>query len=211
MPYVPHYTDEQLLEELRRVAAIVHGVLTKTAYDEHAGGATSATVRRRFGSWRAGLVAAGLEDRSAHRTVTTRPDRLRGPRLPDELLIAELHKVAERVGSTTITVAQVRRHSGAVGVQVMVSRYGTFGAAVAAAGLQQSSKVNRWTDRQLANNFRRVARHLGRTPIRADMGRPPSTITDGTYVYRFGSWASAVGALGSGSVGGTVTGGTLHR
>lgn len=195
MGVVERYSDKDLLDELRRVAAHVPGALTKTVFDADSQLATSATIRRRFGSWRAALIAAGLEARSAHRTVTPRPGRIRGPRFSDELLISELQKVAERVGSTTITVANVRAYSGVIGTQMLVSRFGSFGAACAAAGLQRSRKTNRWSDRDLATNFRRVERRLGRTPIRADMDRPPSVISSGCYVYRCGSWDAAVETL----------------
>jgi hypothetical protein len=196
--FIRRHSDEQLLAELRRVAAAVPGVLTKALFDQHSQRATSATIFRRFGSWRPALTAAGLGDRSAHRTVTPRPGRLRSPHLTDELLIAELQKVADRVGSGTITMANVRKHSEVMGVQVLVSRFGSFGAACAAAGLQPAKRANRWTDEDFATNFRLVERHLGRTPIRADMDRPPSTISSGSYVYRYGSWQAAVASFTTG-------------
>lgn len=213
---VERYSDEQLLSELRHVAATVPGALTKAVFDDQSRHAKSATIRRRFGGWRAALIAAGLEARSAHRTAAPRPGRMRGQWLSDELLIGELQKVAERVGSTTVTVAQVRAYSGVIGTQVLVSRFGSFGAACAAAGLHQSSKLNRWSDRDLATNFRRVERRLGRTPIRADMDRPPSIISSGCYVYRCGSWEASVATLtaarprSGGSAGDTRAGSPDH-
>ena len=56
--FAQHHSDEQLLAELRRVAALVDpNPVTVPAFDRNAS-ASSATVRRRFGSWRSALDAA---------------------------------------------------------------------------------------------------------------------------------------------------------
>lgn len=52
--------NAQLLQELRRVAADQGGILTAEEFNKRAS-INSETIRRRFGSWKAGLTAAGLE------------------------------------------------------------------------------------------------------------------------------------------------------
>lgn len=194
MQFVQRYTDEDLLGELKRVAGLVPGKLTKAAFDGHST-VSSATVFLRFGGWRAALVAAGLEDRSAHRDAEKMRQRRRRVRYTDEEIIAELRAVSARIGSSTITQNDVRDHSRIIGYRLVITRFGSFGAACEAAGLHLSKTANRWKDVELASNLRAVAKHLGRAPILADMGRPPSRISTRTYTYRFGSWSAAVEAL----------------
>lgn len=54
------YSDEALLEEVRRVAGLVReSVLTSTDFAKHAG-ISASTIASRFGGWRNALERAGL-------------------------------------------------------------------------------------------------------------------------------------------------------
>ena len=85
-------------------------------------------------------------------------------------------------------------HSSTLGARVFLSRFGSFNAALAAAGLQHSPLANRWTDQDYIDNLQAVWEHLGRRPIQWDMSRPPSRITGESYRNRFGSWENALAA-----------------
>ena len=68
--------------------------------------------------------------------------------------------------------------------------------ALAAAGLTIAPRGRRyWADDELAANLRQVIQLHGRTPTPAEMDRPPSTMTSGTYRRRFGDLARAREAL----------------
>jgi hypothetical protein len=57
------YTDVAILDELRRVAALVPNVpLTVKLFNQHSR-VSNSTVYSRFGSWGKALAAAGLNDR----------------------------------------------------------------------------------------------------------------------------------------------------
>jgi hypothetical protein len=59
--FLPDYSDEQILAELRRIAVLLgKGTLTKRDVQEHGRVSHSAVVRR-FGSLRAALQNAGLK------------------------------------------------------------------------------------------------------------------------------------------------------
>ena len=118
------------------------------------------------------------------------------PHPVDEEIVAELQRVAAVLGTTTLTQADVLKHSPMLGAKVLRSRFGSFTAALAAAGLRQSPMANRWTDQEYVDNLRLVWSHLGRAPIRADMNRPPSRITGDSYRNKFGSWEKALAAAG---------------
>lgn len=64
-------------------------------------------------------------------------------------------------------------------------------AAVAAAGLTIALRGRFWSDDELAANLHQIVQLYGRTPTPAEMDRPPSTITSGTYRRRFAALAPA--------------------
>jgi hypothetical protein len=69
--FLDDYTDESLLEEIRRVAARHTGaVLSAETFAELSGRVSVSTVRRRFGTWQVALSKAGLEHLYGGRTVS---------------------------------------------------------------------------------------------------------------------------------------------
>lgn len=60
--FLEEYTDEALLAELRRIAALVPSGkrLTQATYEELSGRASRVTFLRRFGGWKQALQKAGL-------------------------------------------------------------------------------------------------------------------------------------------------------
>lgn len=155
---------------------------------------STVTILRRFGSWRAALNRAGLADRYGGRVVSAKMRSRRSKALSDHEILAELRHVAKVVGSGYLTRDDVTRRSDLIGLGVVIGRFGSFAAAVAAAGLKQSSMANRWTEQDYVDNLRAVAAHLNRTPIQEDMNRPPSKITGDSYRHKFKSWETALGA-----------------
>jgi Homing endonuclease associated repeat len=85
-------------------------------------------------------------------------------------------------------------NSERLSANILLTRFGSFAAAVEAAGLKQSPMANRWSEQDYLDNLRAVAAHVGREPIQEDLNRPPSRITGGSYLYRFGSWEAALAA-----------------
>src|ERR1019366_7217541 len=60
--FLSEYTDEALLGEIRRVAALlpVGEPLTTTAYERHSPKVSHSTIHKRFGGWKEALERAGL-------------------------------------------------------------------------------------------------------------------------------------------------------
>lgn len=78
-------------DEFRLVAGLVNGSVTAVQFEAHST-VSAATVRRRFGSWSAGPAAAGLDDRTAQRTVSS---KMLGRRsFTDTQIIEELQKLS---------------------------------------------------------------------------------------------------------------------
>ena len=112
--------------------------------------------------------------------------------LTDSEIIAELQRVAAAAGTTTLVLDDVRSHSEILGAKVLLRRFGSFPAALAAAGLSHAPHANRWTEEDHLENLRRVWAHYGRAPTVTEMSLPPSRITATSYRHRFGSWPHAL-------------------
>jgi len=58
----------------------------------------------------------------------------------------------------TLVLDDVRSHSETLGSKVLLKRFGSFPAALAAAGLNHSRMANRWTEDDYLENLRQVWR-----------------------------------------------------
>ena len=192
--FVQRWTDDELRDELRRVSSLCTGPVTVQQFNRLSD-ASPDTVRRRFGGWRQALEAAGLADRYAGRTVSPKMRRLESRRMTNDEILWELRAVARRKGSRIITEADVQTLSATIGTGAPAARFGSFAAAVEAAGLHSRYRKG-YADEELTANLRAVAAHLGHTPRMRDVGRPPSTIAASTYYDHYGSWPAALTAAG---------------
>ena len=91
---LPDYSDDSLLEELRRVASMVpSGALTRTAFDRHSQ-ASASTAMKRFGGWQQALEAAGLASRYSGQPGSDRKREQPGKAVSRNDVLGELHRVA---------------------------------------------------------------------------------------------------------------------
>ncbi len=185
------YTNSAILDELRRVAAIVpDGPLLGTRFQRHSR-VSRDTVTKRFGSWSKALAAAGLSDRCG--------ERLRVPgvksrvihRMTNEEILEALSSLARMLGKTEVSVSDVETHLP-FGPDTLRKRWGSSRAAFAAAGLSLSILGRRYTDEECFDNMLEVWTHHGRPPKYLEMGQPPSKVGGKAYMLRFGSWNKAL-------------------
>jgi len=93
--FLPEYTDEALLDELRRIAALLSPgePLAKTALKQHSPKVSENTLRRRFDGWKEALAKAGLghlyHGQPVSQTMKEQPART----LSNDGLIAEVKRV----------------------------------------------------------------------------------------------------------------------
>lgn len=194
MNYALIYPDEHLLAELRRVAAIVDGPVTTAQLRRHSP-IHPHTLQRRFGSWRAALVEAGLPHRYSGRTVTLKMRKQPARKFTDAEVLTELRRIAALSGGRRITRAAVRAHSATIGLRVVVDRFGSWPAAVAAAGLTQSPTAVYWSKQELLGRLDALREGLGRSPRATDVDRQTDMASSDTYRARFGSLSAALDAL----------------
>lgn len=174
--------SEELLADLKTVAKrLGKSSLTSCEYSKH-GSFSVAAMQSRFGSWNVALVKAGLAV----------PHRKHIPR--DEML-AELKRVANFIGGSTVTIKEFRLH-GSFGDGRLTDEFGSWANALAAAGLQPPVGWKpKTTDEELLENMARVWEHVGRQPRLADFRPPVSRFSHAPYVSRYGSWRKALEAF----------------
>lgn len=139
---------------------------------------SASTIESVFGSWNAGLEAAGIT-----------PVR---KRLSTDELIVELERLASTLGRTPrmCDMREVGRYSRSV----YRRRFGSWNDALAAAGLEPNSR-NNLSSEQLLQELERVASTLGEPPTKDEFDRT-GRFCSATYVNRFGSWNAALEAVG---------------
>jgi hypothetical protein len=169
-------SDAELLADLRRVADIIsRSTVRQREYRQH-GKYDHTTQASRFGSWNKALAAAGL---GIYEKSTS-----------EELLLADLRRVAAALSQSTVSIEEYREH-GKHDRFTLTSRFGSWKKALAAAGLGISKNAG-ISDEILFENILRLWQHYGRQPRRSELKTPPSTISQGPYWRRFGSWTCAL-------------------
>ncbi|MHB8974775.1 MAG: homing endonuclease associated repeat-containing protein [Pirellulaceae bacterium] len=119
--------------------------------------------------------------------------RVSGQPVSDEELLADLRRVAETLGSSTVSMPKYREY-GQYDDSNLAKRFGTWNNALINAGLSISNEVN-ISDERLFENILALWQHCGRQPRRSELAKPPSIISQGPYKRRFNSWTAALGAF----------------
>lgn len=169
-------TSVDLIDDIRRVAsALSQSTVTQRQYRER-GKYDPMTLITRFGSWNQAVMEAQLVSHEAS--------------LSDEVLLADLRRVAAFVAPATVSKERYRE-LGKYDVGTFITHFRSWNAALSAAALDHSKHVG-IPDERLFDNILRLWEHYGRQPRRRELGRPPSTISPGPYWRRFRSWTVAL-------------------
>ena len=195
--FLDDYTDESLIEEIRRIAENHPGSsLSTAAFDRLSGRVSASTIKKRFGGWREALQKAGLEHLYGGRTVSEKMRTQVARRLSKEELIAEMRRVHNAVGRTVLTTVDFERHSTITSSVAIRNRFGNWKSALEAAGIPQSEMANKnWTDDDCLENLAMIWTHFGRPPAYREMFLSPSTISGKAYETRWGTWRKALRAF----------------
>lgn len=185
------YTEAAILDEIRRVAALIERpALTEKAFETRSRVAY-ATVRKRFGTWHAALERTGLAHRYHGPVAFGRPKVDVTRRMSDGQLLDVLRGLAREAGSDVLLARDMMKRGGPY-VGTYAKRFGSWANAVRAAGLRYGRGARRFTNEQCFENLRAVWRFHGRAPTVDDMRKPPSEIGSDVYRTRFGHWSRAL-------------------
>lgn len=183
------YDDHGILEEIRRVAALEpEGPLTVGRFEQHSK-VHGSTIRRRFGGWRQALAAAGLAHRYSGRTVSERMREQPARGVSGEAMVSELQRVAALLGTSQLARTAFDAHADAMKASSVERRFGSWNAALRAAGLEAVPLGRRWSEDDYMENLLTVWTYHGRQPFHREMDEPPSRITSGAYEHRWGRGA----------------------
>jgi hypothetical protein len=167
------YTEDELIEMLQELAGTVDGRPTVSDLQAHEDSPSYPTYTRRFGSWDGALEAAGL-----------RPSTLDA-----DALVEMLHELAAETGETP-TVEMVNDAAETPHVWTFQDRFGSFSAALEAAGFEPNTGTKR-SDADLLDELARLTRELGRAPSELDMDEAGAYGAT-TYRERWGDWNRAL-------------------
>jgi hypothetical protein len=148
--------------------------------DAHLNVPTGRTYINRFGSWRKALKAAGI------------PLDPRNTGYDRDTLLAHLRDLARRLGRTP-TLADLE--DGPCGGTYQ-SHFGSWTAALSAAGLEPGRRSRRYHRGELIEILRGLAEELGHAPSMAELWEREDLPTPSTYKYRFGRWNVALEETG---------------
>lgn len=184
--YHRNVPDEELLEDLVRVAKeLQKDFITTREYTKY-GIFHSSTIRHRFGGWNKALEKAGLQKSpNAHYKNINNIDVT-----PEELL-KDLKDVANRLGKKSITSTEYEQY-GKHGRWQFISRFKTWENALLQAGLEPTGYHNKVTKQELLEEIERVWIKLGRQPTSTDIKNGISKYSLNSYARKFGGWRAAL-------------------
>jgi hypothetical protein len=174
--------DNVLLDDLRSTAQQLGKLsLTQAEYSIN-GRFSSATLKKRFGSWNRALELCGLH-------VKKRND------IPKEELLADLRRVAAIVGEGNLS-GETYNQLGNFSDATFTRTFGSWINALTAINAKVSDSWKpRTSDDDLFSNMADVWEKVGRQPKQRDFHPPVSRISESACLRRFGSWRKALEAF----------------
>ncbi len=133
-----------------------------------------------FDSWYGAVLSAEL-------------DKPIWPSLPEKELIGELHRLKRKLGK--VPSEEDMADCGGYGVSTYWSRFGSWNAAIKAAGYQPNSDRTYRSEEELREELYRLRDDLERVPTSRDM-ESHGVFSSGVYRNRWGSWNEALEAAG---------------
>lgn len=110
--------------------------------------------------------------------------------IPEQDMIVDLIKVAEKLAKKTITKIDYDEH-GRFGVTTFLRKFGSWNKALITAGLDLNCRIN-IPNEELFENLANIWLNLGQQPVGNDVAKPISKFSLGTYEKRFRSWNKAL-------------------
>ncbi len=199
-PHARSYTDEMILDEVRRVAALVEEPwLTRKEFDKLST-MSGCNVVRRLGEWRSILERAGIGHMCFFEEVKGCVNRY-----SDEDLLVEVRRVAGLVNKPVLTGAEFNRHTH-IRWQTFTERFGyDWRAVLKRAGLdhmhyEEITGIRRGiSDEDLLAEVRRVAGLVNKPMLSKTEFHRHTHICRKTITERFGyDWRAVLERAGVG-------------
>jgi len=183
-------SDEELLDDLRRVAELLNKEnLSMPEYQKN-GKYHPSTIAHRFGSWRNSLKMAGL---SLTKTWA------KHEYCEDETLFYEdMRLVANKLNKEYITAREYEQY-GRFSISAQFRKHGSWSIMLEKAGLKPTpyrlGKGKEISDEELFQDIERVWIKLGRQPTINDVKNGEFNFAQNTFTRRFSGWRGALEAF----------------
>lgn len=158
------YSDKVILNEIKRISKITDKPLTTSKFNKNSK-YSSATIRRRFGSWINALKKAGLDDSylyTDNQKITT------------ESIILELKKVSKKLQSKSFTRKEFENNSEMS--RFVFKENNSFNKLMKLAGLEVPLQSRKYTDLECFENLLNVWTFYRRQPKYSEMKMQPSIV-----------------------------------
>jgi len=113
------------------------------------------------------------------------------PAYSDEEFLAEIRRVADVTDANGAPSLQTFRDHGEIGSTPLLRRFGSWNAAVEAAGFEPRPPTTKIPREDLINELQRLRDELGHIPTADEMDNE-GAYAHITYYERFGSWTDAL-------------------
>lgn len=184
LEHLASYDDEALLDELRRVAALIPGPkLSRTQFNAKSK-VNESTIRNRFGGWKKALERAGLASRFDDSNSA----------FSKEEILSEMKIIALKLGKSQLTQAEFTANTG-ISSGPILRIFGSWKNAIVAAELTQVALGRRYSDDECFENLLAMWTQYARPPHHDEMNQPPSKVGAKAYVLRWGTWRKALEAF----------------
>lgn len=175
-------SDEELIEDVKRVSNILNGrSVTTTEYDKN-GRYNHMTYYRRFGSWKRVLMLAELATTSKNFNIT------------NDDYTSDLRRVSLIINKNTVFISEYKE-LGKYSPSKLSKRFGSWDSALKAASLAPTGYNQKVTGLDLFQDIENTWTYLGRQPKTADIKGGISKYSMTTYIRHFGSWRNALEAF----------------
>ncbi|MDR0437258.1 MAG: HNH endonuclease [Bacteroidales bacterium] len=110
---------------------------------------------------------------------------------PDEKLLSDIKNVALKLKKNTVSISEYESH-GKFHPSTLQRRFGSWFKVLELAKLEASRSKLNIPEKELFKNIEEIWIALGRQPKYAEIKKPLSKYSAGTYDKRFGSWLKAL-------------------
>ena len=179
-----NYSDQALLDEIRRVAAVLKGQRLTQEKFLTVSRVHVTTIRNRFGSWKRALDLAGIDEAIAPRFAP----------VTREAVLDAIKAHAKEFPDSPPKVDDVAARLG-VHKTTLSGKFGAWQGLLSEVGLKPVALGRRYTDEECFENIVALWMHYGRQPNFAELNQAPSTVGSKAYIRRWGGWRSALGAF----------------
>jgi Homing endonuclease associated repeat len=179
------YTDEEMLNALRRFYKENGNYISYTSYEQSGILPSASVIRNRFGTWNKALKKANLP---------TNQDK--SPTFTEEQMIMALRRVASLVPSTLskklYKTFALSHEPSAISI---IRHFGTWNRALESAGLPAIKK--KYTEEEILSSIQQFVNFYGEEQISLDLYRRVGWLPGETTILRyFGTWENALSRLG---------------